>query len=361
MLSKKFVNTYLSIVFSVLMINIISIYVFDPLQFFRKADWYFPNFSTEERYQNPGLAKNYDYDTIILGSSMVRNFSSRYIEKILKIKPIKLSISSSNLYEQNLTFDVAYRTGKVKNVIWGFDLMLGQYFGNPGLWIAGHNKNVPDFPYYLYSADILSYHKYYLNIDLTIKLVVHLVKTYILRTSHQKLDDVIDDLNNFHKTTKCKEENALKKYAEGIEFSNKSPKLFTQPSDFERIKKQIDDLFLKTIRTHKDVKFIIFFPPYSILLQKYYEKLKLFDLSVSIKEYVITSLINEPNVEIYDFQDDEKITHDLNQYSDMIHYSQDINNYMIDCIRDKKDILSPKDPYQSIKKLKHQIMNYTAR
>lgn len=358
MQTKKFVKTYMSIVFGTIILNTTMIYTFDPLQLIRKADWYYPYFSKEERFQNPGLIKNYDYDTIILGSSMVRNFSSKYIGEKLNLHPIKLSLSNSNLYEQNLTFNLANSIGTVKNVIWAFDTMFGKYFGHPGSWLPGHNPKQPDFPDYLYAGDMTEYHKYFLNLGLTYQFLKHLVQTYLLRPSKETVEEALDNLNNFHKKVKIGKSHTLKKYDKALEFNKKNPIVFTEQTDFERLKKQIDEFFIATIKTHPNIKFIIFFPPYSILLQKYYEKFNLFDFEIKIKKYVIDALIHEPNVEIYDFQDDSPITHNLENYSDMTHYSQDINAYMIDCILNKKDLISPNDPYQSINKLRQQVLDY---
>lgn len=358
MLTKKFVKTYISIVFGILVLNITMIYTFDPLQLFRKADWYYPYFSKEERFQNPGLAKHYTYDTIIIGSSMVRNFSSKYVGEKLDLQPLKLSISDSNLYEQQLTFKLANNTEKVKNVIWAFDTMIGKYFGNPGLWIPGHNPKQQDFPDYLYAGNMLEYHKYFLNLGLTCQFAKHLAQTYLLKSPKETAEEALDHLNNFHSKVKIGKSYTLKKYAKALEFNKKNTNEFNEKADFGRIKKQIDDYFIGTIKNHPTIKFIIFFPPYSILLQKYYETLNYLDFELKIKKYVIDALIHEPNVEIYDFQDDTTITHNLDNYSDMTHYSQDINAHIIDCIVNKKDLVSPNDPYKSINTLRQQVLDY---
>ena len=47
----------------------------DPLQFYRRAS-YPPLLSDALRFQNPGLARNYDYDTLILGTSVSLGFDA---------------------------------------------------------------------------------------------------------------------------------------------------------------------------------------------------------------------------------------------------------------------------------------------
>ena len=97
--------------------------IIDPLQFYHKATWYSPVFSTEQRYQNPGLARNYDYDTIIIGTSMTENFIPAEVDKALGGKTLKLSIRGSTADEHFKIASLALQTGKVKKVLWGLDMI----------------------------------------------------------------------------------------------------------------------------------------------------------------------------------------------------------------------------------------------
>lgn len=119
-------------------------YVVDPLQFYRRAS-YKPLWSSEQRYQNPGLAKNYDYDTVLLGTSTIENIMPPQVDEILGGRSLKLAMSGGTLYEEKQLLEAALRTGKVKQVVWFLDLMA---LGGP----VERTEGGPDgFPAYLYS------------------------------------------------------------------------------------------------------------------------------------------------------------------------------------------------------------------
>lgn len=88
---KKYTVKFL-IVLPFLIVSIITInYIIDPYQQYRKSSYY--TFSTKKpRYLNAGLVKNYDYDSLIIGSSMMANFDAKTVENLLgfgkTIKPL---------------------------------------------------------------------------------------------------------------------------------------------------------------------------------------------------------------------------------------------------------------------------------
>ena len=102
---------YLRIVIGVMLCGVALVaainFIVDPLQYYRRASWYPPHFSDNQRFQNPGLIRNYDYDTIVLGTSHSENFLASDIARILGRRALKLSISGSSIHEQSLTLRLA--------------------------------------------------------------------------------------------------------------------------------------------------------------------------------------------------------------------------------------------------------------
>lgn len=92
-----------------------------PITIYHRPSWYTPLLSEEERYQNPGLAKNYDYDNIIIGTSMTENFLPSQVDASLGGTTLKLSMEGSTVDEHYKIAKLALETGKVKQVLWGLD------------------------------------------------------------------------------------------------------------------------------------------------------------------------------------------------------------------------------------------------
>lgn len=132
-------------------------YLIDPLQFFRRAS-YAPTFSTNERHQLPGLIRNYDYDTAIVGTSMAQNFYPSYADRVLHAHTIKLAISGSTVHEQFLVARLALLTGKPRRVIWGVDDWV--FRGA----VDRVRSDLGAFPYYLYDGNPVEHVWYLLNV-----------------------------------------------------------------------------------------------------------------------------------------------------------------------------------------------------
>ena len=70
-------------ILTLLTVGVIN-FLLDPFQQYRKANFYKPIYDNE-RYLNPGLAKTYDYNQVIIGSSMTENFLLSDAKDILEI------------------------------------------------------------------------------------------------------------------------------------------------------------------------------------------------------------------------------------------------------------------------------------
>ena len=301
-------------------------YIVDPLQFYRQAAWYAPIFSEEQRYQNASLARNWEYNTIILGTSMTENFVPSHVDATFGggTRTIKLSISGSSLYEERLAGEVALRTGQVERIIWGLDY--ASFRGGKELL---HEEYGP-FPLYLYDENSWNDVQYLFNISTT-KDSLRILKRKFTNTEQPviPLDKLnhwqekynyafnLDSVYNHYRQAK---EAELKLVAEG------------ERDSLQEAKASFDHNVLRLVRENPEVEYHFFYPPYSILrFQLWYEyQPERFMNQMEIKTYIYEQLSEYPNVHIYDFQSVKEVTHDLSLYKDVSHYSEDINAWMIE-------------------------------
>ena len=61
----------------------------------------------DERYQNNGIAKNYDYDAMITGTSMTQNFKASDFETLWGVKTVKTSYSGATYQKKKGAHDNA--------------------------------------------------------------------------------------------------------------------------------------------------------------------------------------------------------------------------------------------------------------
>ena len=137
-------------------------YVVDPLQQYRVETFYPIAYDGDkERYKNAGFAKNFTYDSVVLGTSMTENFIIDEVEEKLNFKKvIKLCVSGGSAKEQSITLGTSINSNKnLKNVLWGLDTFV--FVGNPDRLRQGMGT----FPFYLYDTNKLNDYQYLLSID----------------------------------------------------------------------------------------------------------------------------------------------------------------------------------------------------
>ncbi|ANE46768.1 hypothetical protein SY83_11335 [Paenibacillus swuensis] len=321
-----------------------AFYTVDPLQYYRQASAYPPLYSFQERYQNPGLARNYDYDTIILGTSMTQCFRPSHVDSILGGKTLKLSIEGSYSQEQNLIANVALKTGKVKRVIWGLD-----YFAlREGKDIVREDQG--PFPYFLYDDNPLNDYKYLLNVT-TMKMSWEILKGEMEGNRRVKN---LDLLNNWDYQATYGAKPVMENYKKALELE---PELRIGEDTFEEVKTTFEENVYDLVKAHPDVEFIFFYPPYSILRQQVWHELNpdRYQNQELTKKYIVDRFSAMPNVQVYDFQSAKDVTFNLANYKDVSHYSEEINVWMLKNFKTRKYLARPDNIEQTLTALNEQV------
>ncbi len=319
------------IVFIIIVVN----YIVDPYQQYRKASFY--TFLVKgERYINPGLIKHYEYDSLLVGTSMVANFKSSDIEKKLGFnKVLKVPTFGGNLCEQMDTIEFAQKYKKINNILFGLDLYSFSGFNIP-------TEIKEDFPNFLYDDSILNDSRYLLNTRVFSRSLKSITKRYDANKVSQQLDNLYEwqsEYNNMFDGGN----NAKANYLSQIN-RYKSFKYYYR---FEVLKSNFNKYLLPLIKKNKDIKFYFFYPPYSILYYKLMQKSGYLNEYIKFKSYVFSVTKSYKNVKLYDFQSEEKVTCNLGNYKDVTHYHQKINLWMLDKMAND-DYLVSKDNIDKI-------------
>ncbi|MWV61863.1 hypothetical protein DCO58_07290 [Helicobacter saguini] len=80
---KKFVILGILVPCVNLLLLILLLYIYDPLQVFHKPFFRETTFLSDMRVQNRGIIKNYDFNSVILGTSMLENTLPKDANEIL--------------------------------------------------------------------------------------------------------------------------------------------------------------------------------------------------------------------------------------------------------------------------------------
>jgi len=327
---KKKLNTYLWTKYLVLIFLFVNIsvvlinYIIDPYQQYRRATLY--TFTVQDqRYLNAGLAKNYDYDSIVVGSSMTENFYSNDVNNILHFKKtIKLPFQGSSIFEEVALMKTAFRYKNVKNILFGLDI-----YSFSGETIPLSKSSF--FPQYLYDKNVFNDLSYVLNFKILKKSFKSLNKPYNKHKVNKELNSIYNWQKLWQKSFNV--DNVLSLYNKRIvDFNTKSKQEKNKTIKNFRLnilQKNFDTQLLPILQAHPEIHFYIFYPPYSILSYKTMLNESIIYDIIDFKKHIFNTLQSYNNIKIYDFQIADEVVKNLHNYKDVNHYNEDINKWIL--------------------------------
>jgi len=145
----------------------------------------------------------------------------------------------------------------------------------------------------------------------------------------------MEDLLEYHRCNECKygynelnltTASFLTTWNKGRRFENISESSISQ---------SIRSNILPIIRSHPNTVFKLFLPPVSIFGSiEIDRRMQIGGFSMmKYRDTVFSELIHEKNVEIYDFQSNQRMVENMDNYSDLIHYKPSINTKLIEEMR----------------------------
>lgn len=289
----------------------------DPFFQYHKPLDNFPYVVDDQVDMNPGLAKNLDYDSVILGSSMVVNFNTAYVSENLNLNTVKLPYNGAYPKDQSNILDIIFKAKKdrIKRIFLGIDEM--NYSG-------GVDETKFEITDYLYDNNKLNDVNYIFNKDVLLD--------YCIRPVFDKKDKTDwDMIYPFWWQEEHYSKPLVLMYFEKVPVADKAPE--AQPF-IEAIKENLDVNIIPYIEAHPETTFTIFFPPYSILYWDCVNNRKELDVVIEKYRFMCEYLSAYKNVEIFFFQNNEEIICNLNNYADYTHYSPKICEYMVQCFAD---------------------------
>lgn len=284
----------------------------------------------DERYQNDGIARHSEYDSIITGTSMCQNFKCSEFDALWGAKSIKIANSGASFHETNANIRRAIsHNPDVKYIVCSLDGHLLNY-GAYSDWYEG-------YPEYLYDNNPFNDVNYLLNKEVIPKTIA-----VINYTRSGQTTTTMDEYGNWSKYATFGKESVLATFTL-MEESEEEWALTEE--DIQRITENITENFLKTAQSYPDITFYLFFPPYSICYWEALVRTNQVDLQIEAQKLVTELLLSAENIEVYGFDDRIDIAGNLDNYTDTIHYGEWINSEILQEMRQGEGRLT-EDNYQ---------------
>lgn len=289
-------------------------YIIDPLQLFRPATLYPPQYETHQRLQAPALARSANYDSVILGTSTAESIRAADANSILGGKFLRLPISGGSPREQRLVFDVARDTGKPKRVLWFID---GFVLTQPHHFVR---TDFGPFPYHMYASGPDVAAQYLLNFE-TFQKSLGIAAGIARGDLPPPIDP--DRLNTPADDTPYGRDRVMAAYRDAALRTSWVQVIDGRMSRNLAIAAHtIATNIVSSVRASPHVRFDFVLVPPSIAQMAFWAEHfpDFFGTILSARHELVRQVAGLENATVHDFWVDVSIVDDLDRYSDMIHF-----------------------------------------
>ena len=308
----------LTLLIGALVLIVALVVLVDPFEVYHKATAFIPPIeSGTQSYSNAGIAKTYDYDSIIIGSSMTENFRPSQLDAALGGRFVKLCVNGGTPFNHRQMMEMAFSSHEIKTVFYGLDVDALSFF---------YKTPKAEMPTYLYDDEPLNDVQYWFNRSVLAKYIPK-----CLRTLGQTDPSQRDTMYSWGEDFAFGAEAVLSGAVISGEEVAQAP-LEEHPALSQQSRLNVEYNLLPFIEAHPETQFIFFFPPYSLMQwYAFYTRGHLVD-NLMQKQAAAERLLAYDNVKIYDFQANLDWILNLNHYVDFEHYGAHINEQIVTLI-----------------------------
>ncbi|MBR3825862.1 MAG: hypothetical protein IKJ39_11780 [Lachnospiraceae bacterium] len=281
------------------------------------------NYSLEnERYQNNGIVRHFDYNAIITGSSMTECFRPSELDELFGVNAIKVPYSGGSYKEVNENLKVAAEVNsELKMVVRCLDAM--RFFDDKDY------LDYTDYPTYLYD-------------DVWINDVNYLFNKSILLVAIQNVLGVggnREDSLNFDSYVNWDEYYSYGYDAVMSNYSRNSMEVATEKqamteADYQRLEANIEQNVLSLARENPQIDFYIYISPYSIYCMDYWNRLGELEKRLDAEKKVIELLLTCENIHVFSFNTAYDVICDANNYRDVAHHREEVNSQILQWMKE---------------------------
>lgn len=267
-----------------------------------------------QRYQNDGIVRHFDYDALITGTSMTENFKASEFDALFGVNSIKVSYSGGSYAELFSNLRQAFSANPdIKTVIFCIEEWF--LFSGRELILADG-----EYPTYLYDENPFNDVKYLLNKEVLCSDTLGVLEY----TARGETTTSFDDYGSW-----------VYPYDADVVLGNytrpeKAPESsFFTSEEAENLTANLESTALALAREFPDTEFIYYFPPYSILNWDNNRQLGTLERNVEAFRLASRLLLTQDNIRLFSFYNDFETVTNLDNYRDIVHHSNDINSLLL--------------------------------
>ncbi|WP_270873571.1 hypothetical protein [Campylobacter sp. JMF_08 NE1] len=292
------------------------------------------------------IINNYDnFDSIVLGSSMLENTSAKEASQNLGAKFVNLSLAGSDLFERSLILEYILRQKQLKKIIYSFDYNV----------IIGARKGAPEYNFSkfkpLYANNKFEKYKVYFDkyVFITTLKSLFSCQKFNIDTPREWASKFNINDYGFENWIKMQTPNAktnIDDIKNRLNYINSSKKqiLKNLNEQITNSKIYVDEYILKFVSQNPQTEFYIVLPPYSRIHNaiEFHTKKRDFLVTKEVLRYLVEQSQIYKNLKIYAWGDTD-YPDDIANYKDLTHYSHKFNSQMLLYLKDGTGLLTPQN------------------
>lgn len=299
-----------------------------------------------QRSQNDGIIKHFNYDAVITGTSMASPFKTSEANHLFDRDFIKVTFSGAYYKELNDSIETALKVNpNIKTVIRSLDLAYCDKISDEG------RADLGDYPTYLYDNNVLNDVYYLLNRDIIFGRVYPMIIGHLHGS-----DTGITDFDDYPGYMESLPSGINTVKPDGITVSEPTEYLHLSEQDKNIISSNLYQNVIRVADEYPNVEFYYYFPPYSIAFWGDSHNDGTIYRWLEAERFIVEDLITHPNIHLFSFFSRGDILTDLNNYKDTMHCSQWVYSLMLKWMRDGKYQLT-KDNFREVLRREHEYLS----
>ena len=284
-----------------------------------------------QRSQNDGITRHFDYDALITGTSMIENFKTSELDAIFGTHSIKVPYSGAYYKEINdcLVHALVYNPN-LKIIIRGLDMRMFILDKDDMRYDLG------EYPTYLYDSNLFNDVNYIFNRD----ELFNRVYIMVLANDNEGFKPGIASFDEYSNWMDSATFGINTVCPDGVIVQDAGAPVHLTDAEREVVLGNIRQNVTSLAEQYPEVTFYYFFPPYSAVWWQALVDNGAIYRQIEAEELVIEEILKHSNIKLYSFNNLTDITTDLNNYKDTMHYGSWINSLMLEYMYDGKCLLT---------------------
>lgn len=267
-----------------------------------------------QRYQNDGIVRNFEYDALITGTSMTENFKTSEFDELFGANSVKVSYSGGTYAELFSNLQQAMESNPdIQTVLFCID----EWF-----LFSGRDMILADgeYPTYLYDDSLLNDVEYVLNKEILCSDTLEVLFYTRDGNTTTSFDDYSSWVFPYDKDV------VLGTYTRPAQAETLSE--FTEENR-SNLTTMLQSTALTLAGAYPGTEFLYYFPPYSILNWDANNRQGTLEQHVEAFRLASELLLEAENIRLFSFYTDYKTITNLDNYRDTVHHSNEINSLLL--------------------------------